>query len=233
MMMNMTTGMQESVAPDPSRIECVIFDIDGTMTRTNDLIFASFNHVAAKRLGRTFSQAEIINLFGPPEEGGLRMVFPEEQIGPAMEELCEFYKQHHAALAALHPGIDDGLRYLKEKGIKLAVFTGKGRRTAEITLQELNIDRYFDMVVSGNDVVNHKPHPEGIRKVLQAFSLRPANVLMIGDSLGDIKASRAAGVRMAAVLWDSYDRDRVLDAGSDYVFHEVPELLAWFRAHVN
>ena len=56
---------------------------------------------------------------------------------------------------------------------------------------------------------------------------------MVGDSVGDIQASRAAGVRIASVLWDSMDKERVLQAGSDYVFHDVHELLGWFRSHIN
>jgi len=214
-------------------ISCVIFDIDGTLTRTNDLIFASFNHVAMKYLNKVFTPPEIIALFGPPEEGALSKVFGEERIDEVMDELCAFYKEHHGTMASLHHGIDDVLRFLKDHGVKLAVFTGKGKRTTEITLQALNIEHYFDLIVSGTDVINHKPHPEGIEKVLASFALQPEEVLMVGDSLGDIKASRAAGVKAASVLWDSYDRERVLAAQTDYVFHEVGEMLDWFRAHIN
>jgi len=161
------------------------------------------------------------------------MVFPEEKVPEAMDELCKFYEEHHAALASLYEGIDDALRYLKDHGVKLAVFTGKGRRTTAITLQALKISQYFDLIVTGNDVTNHKPSPEGIRKVMEAFSLSPEEVLMVGDSPGDIKASRAAGVRIALVLWDSHDRERVLNAETDLVFHEVRDMLAWFHSHIN
>jgi phosphoglycolate phosphatase-like HAD superfamily hydrolase len=102
-----------------------------------------------------------------------------------------------------------------------------------ITLNALRIAKYFDMVVSGNDVVNHKPHPEGILKVLEAFGLEPAQVLMVGDSLTDIRASRAAGVRIASVLWDSYEPERVRQANGEVVFDRVEEMLAWFRSQVN
>ncbi len=214
-------------------IQCVIFDIDGTMTRTFELIFASFNHVAEKYLGKTFSEPEIVALFGPPEEGGLRKVFPEEQIARAMDDLCRYYKDHHAAMAGLHEGIDETLRFLKDHDVKLAVFTGKGRRTTAITLEELKIGHYFDLVVSGDDVVRYKPDPEGIRKVIEAFSLPPGAVLMVGDSPGDLKASREAGVRAALALWDPHNRGRALNAGADYAFHEVREMLAWFREHIN
>jgi HAD superfamily hydrolase (TIGR01509 family) len=214
-------------------LACVIFDIDGTLTQTNDLIFASFNHVAERHLGKRFSPPEIIALFGPPEEGALRKVFGDENLEGIMEELCAYYSAHHASMASLHPGIDEVLAHLKDRGVRLAVFTGKGRRTAMITLNALRIATYFDMVVSGNDVVNHKPHPEGILKVLEAFGLEPGQVLMVGDSLTDISASRAAGVRIVSVLWDSYEPERVRQANGECVFDRVEEMLAWFRAHIN
>ena len=108
-------------------------------------------------------------------------------------------------------------------------FTGKVKRTTEITLRALNIDHYFDVIISGTDVVNHKPHPEGIQKVISMFKLDPAQVLMVGDALSDVKASRSAGVKIAAAAWDSYDRDRLLQANVDYVFHSPVEMLEWFK----
>lgn len=215
------------------RISCVIFDIDGTLTRTNELIFASFNHVAQKYLHRTFQPAEIVAMFGPPEEGAIAPLFAPEQLDGIMDELCNFYQTHHRALAGAHQGIEEVLQFLKSKEVRLAVFTGKGRRTTDITLRTLGLAEYFDLIVTGNDVAKHKPNPEGIQKILRTFNLRPEEALMVGDSLGDIAASRGAGVHMAAVLWDSHDSERVRNAGAHYVFDEVEEFLAWLRIHIN
>ncbi len=215
------------------RISCVIFDMDGTLTRTNELIFESFNHVAEKYAGKTLSRAEIIAMFGPPEEGGIVQIVGEHALDEAMDDLCSYYQSHHPRLAALHPGIEEVLRFLKTCGITLAIFTGKGRRTADITLHELKIGTYFDFVVSGSDVVNHKPHHEGINRVLDHFALAAGEVLMVGDALGDVSTSRGAGVRVASVVWDSYDKERVLQAGADYVFHDVNEMYEWFKSHIN
>ncbi|MBI5474078.1 MAG: HAD-IA family hydrolase [Ignavibacteriae bacterium] len=212
---------------------CVIFDLDGTLTQTNPLIFASFNHITEKYLGKTFTPREIISWFGPPEEGAIEHLLGADRVDEVMDELCEFYQARHSELARLHAGIPEILRHLQEREIRLAVFTGKGSRTADITLKEFNIGSYFELVVSGNDVVHHKPHPEGIQKILGHFALDPSHVLMIGDSLADIKASRAAGVKVAAVLWDSYDKERMLAAGADFVFHNVGELQDWFRHSMN
>ncbi len=136
-------------------------------------------------------------------------------------------------MAYLHSGIENVLQVLKERGTKLAVFTGKGYRTAKITLDEFELSSFFDVVVSGNDVANHKPHPEGIQKVMQEFLLSPNEVLMVGDSMSDVKASRGAGVKIAVVLWDSCDNERMLVAQTDLVFHKVSEMLEWFRLHTN
>jgi len=214
-------------------LACVIFDLDGTLTRTNELIFASFNHVARTYLGTTMTPAEIIGLFGPPEEGGLKRLVGEERAEKAMGDLCRFYADHHSRLATLHDGVVDVLEYLKGRGVRLAVFTGKGRTTATITLDAFGIAGYFDRVVSGSDVTHHKPHPEGINTVIGDFGLDAASVLMVGDALSDVKASRAAGVRIAAALWDSYDRERMIQAGTDVVFSTVSDMLTWFRSTLD
>jgi pyrophosphatase PpaX len=218
---------------NPGSLRCVIFDMDGTLTRTNELIFESFNHISEKYTGKRMTPPEIIALFGPPEEGGLTKIVGAGAAPAALDELCDYYQKHHSRLAALHPGIEEILRFLKDRGLRLAVFTGKGRRTAGITLRELGIESYFELVVSGSDVVRHKPHHEGILRVIEHFQIAPSDVLMVGDAPGDVTASRAAGVKVAAVLWDTYDSERTLSAGADYVFHRVCELSDWFRMHIN
>lgn len=226
----MWNGIVHRTASD---LSCVIFDIDGTLTRTNQLIFASFNHVAQKYVGKTLSQDEIIALFGPPEEGGLLKLVGPDRVEPAMNDLCAFYRLHHSPMASLHVGMDRVLTYLKEKDIRLAVYTGKGNRTAGITLDELKLTTYFDLIVSGSDVKRHKPDPEGIRTILQAFGLTGDRVLMVGDSVSDVLAARGAGVRMASVLWDAYDRQGVLRMNPDTVFHRVEDLESWLHHLLN
>jgi len=220
----------DNATPMPA---CVIFDIDGTLTRTNELIFAAFNHVAEKHLGRRFEPPEIIALFGPPEEGALVKVFGPDNLDQVMEDLLTFYATNHDSMASLHRGMDHVLRYLKSRGVKLAVFTGKGRHTARITLEALHIAGFFDLIVSGNDVVHHKPHPEGILQVLETFNLKPRDALMVGDSLSDINASRAAGVPIASVLWDCYDLTGIRNARPDYLFERVEDMLEWFTGKRN
>ncbi len=200
-----------------------IFDIDGTLTSTNKLIFASFNHVTKKYLNKTLSDKEIIALFGPPEDVILKEWFGEK-FEDAKKDYYEFYESSHNEYAQIFPGIKKILQLIKAKNLPISIFTGKGRMTSEITLKKLGIYDYFDFIVTGDDVKNHKPSAEGIKMFLEKFKLEPEKVLMIGDAPSDIKAAREAGVSVASVVWDSYAKDEVLKMQSDYVFHSVEEL---------
>jgi len=203
----------------------IIFDIDGTLTSTNELIFKSFNHIAKKYMDKTFSDEEIIALFGPTED-----VILKEWCGnnfeAAKKDYYEFYKSHHH-IANLYPGIKELLDYLKTKGVLLAVFTGKGRQASLITLEELSIINYFDIIVTGDDVANHKPSSEGIMKFVNEYNLKKDKVLMIGDSVSDVRASKEAGIRIASALWDNYASEKVKNLGSDFYFNTVSELRAF------
>ena len=199
-----------------------IFDIDGTLTSTNQLIFDSFNFIAKKYLNRTFTDDEIISLFGPTED-----IILKEWCGNKYEEARKdyyrYYSDHHG-IARLYKGIREILQHLQSKKYPLGIFTGKGREASMITLKILGVDHYFDLIVTGDDVVNHKPSPEGIIKFLNHFKLKPERVLMIGDSVSDVIASKEAGVKIASVLWDSYGGEKVKEMKSDYYFHTVEKL---------
>ena len=215
------------------KLKCIIFDMDGTLTDTNQLIFDSFNYIAMKHKGKTYSPAEIVAMFGPPEEGALLDIVGEDEIDQVMKEYLAYYRRHHKTLAKLHPGILDLLRFLQRRKVHCAMFTGKGIHTTTITMQAFALMPYFEYVVTGNDVVNHKPAPEGIEKILDHFSIRKEEALMVGDSVGDVKSAREAGVKIAVVLWDSYTKEKVLQMKTDYAFHTVRDFSEWIRGQVD
>lgn len=205
--------------------------MDGTLVQTNQLIFDSFNHVAQKFTGKIYSPEEIVALFGPPEEEVIRTLVGVEHMPEAMEEYLRFYRSEHRARAKLHSGMDDILRLLKKNGKLLALFTGKGRATTSITLQECGIEDLFDLVVTGDDVQNHKPSSEGLRRIMHHFSLAPHEVLMVGDAPADVQAAHEAGVNIAAVLWDSYAKETMLTLQTDYTFHDTNEFREWLQQY--
>jgi len=200
----------------------IIFDIDGTLTSTNNLIFASFNFIANKYLGKTLSDEEIVKLFGPTEDVILKE-FCGDNYEKAREEYYKFYSDNHF-MADIYPGMREILNELKSRGVLLSIFTGKGREATTITLKKLRIYDYFDLIITGDEVKEHKPSPEGIQIFLKKYNLNKNDVIMIGDSPSDIKAAHAAGIKVASVLWDSLAKHHVIKMDSDYVFYTVEEL---------
>lgn len=200
----------------------IIFDIDGTITSTNQLIFDTFNHVANKYLNKAFTDEEIISMFGPPEDVILKELF-SDNLEEATEEYYKYYKANHS-IAKIYPGIKELIQDIKNYPALLSVYTGKGKRSSLITLQETDVVHYFDMIVTGDDVNEHKPSAEGILKFVNEYNLPKEKVLMIGDAVSDVKAARSAGVDYASVLWDSYGAEKVKEINSSKVFHSVEEL---------
>jgi len=214
-------------------IRCVIFDVDGTLAQTNDLIFSTFNYVAERFAGRRFSPEQIIALFGPPEEVAIGRIVGEEQLPIAAAEFYEYYYTHLPDMARLYPGIDELLKELKERNIRLAIFTGKGRRTTLMTLEGLNIAHYFDLLVTGDDVTDHKPSGEGIRQIIIKLKCTPEETLMVGDSVSDVKAAREAGVRIASAQWDSYSVEKLREMEVELSFPSVAALRRWLLSQVD
>ncbi len=205
-----------------NRFDGFIFDIDGTLTNTNQLIFDSFNFIAQKYLNRTFTDEEIISLFGPTEDVILKEWCGNSFI-EAKADYYNYYSKNHS-IAQLYPGIKEVIEDLKVHNYPLGIFTGKGREASMITLKYLGVDNLFDLIVTGDDVENHKPSAEGILKFVNYFKLKPEKVLMIGDSVSDVKASKEAGIKIASALWDSYGHEKVKALDSDFYFYSVEEL---------
>jgi HAD superfamily hydrolase (TIGR01509 family) len=203
--------------------------MDGTLTQTNQLIYESFNHIAEKYINKRLTEKEVIAFFGPPEEEAVENMIGPQHIVSAMDEYYHFYQDRHNALASLYPGIKQLLEFVRANGILVALFTGKGRRTTEITLHEFGIRQYFDMVVTGDDVDHFKPSGDGIRKIMQQYSLQPGEVLMVGDAVADITAARECGVPIASVVWDSYGKEMVMKEKTDLLFHSVGEFRMWLE----
>lgn len=213
-------------------IKCVIFDVDGTLAQSNQLILDSFNFISEKYLNKRFTFEEITKMFGPPEEIALLNLLRDKYSDNIMKEFLDYYKSNHQRLVQLYPYIREILEFLKQNSVCLSVFTGKGKLTTFITLEELGIKNYFEVIVTGNDVTNHKPSGEGIEKVLSHFRIPKNQTIMIGDSVSDIKAAKAAGIKVAAAIWDSYSKEKIKKMEVDFSFETTYELKNFLENNV-
>ncbi|MCX7797733.1 MAG: HAD-IA family hydrolase [Melioribacter sp.] len=202
--------------------EGIIFDIDGTLAATHNLVFESFNYVIEKYHNKKLSTEEIVALFGPTEDVILKE-WMKENYEKARKDYYDFYESQHQELADVFPGLEDIIKLIKEKNIPLGIYTGKGRDTSLITLRAINLVDYFDLIITGDDVKEYKPSPEGINKFISTFNLKPEKVLMVGDTITDVIASKQARVKCALVLWDEFSRSRYSNAEADYIFYNVED----------
>ncbi|KEO81639.1 pyrophosphatase PpaX [Tumebacillus flagellatus] len=178
----------------------VLYDLDGTLLDTNELIIRSFEHTLETHTPGQYTRADILPYMGEP-------LFQQmERFAPGRsEELVKTYRRYnigqHDALVVGFPHVQDVLRELHERGIKQAIVTSKMRLTTEMGLKLCGLTEYLDAVVTSDDVEHHKPHPEALHKAMELLGADPASTLMVGDSPYDIGAGHAAGVATAGVKW--------------------------------
>lgn len=190
-----------------SRFELVIFDLDGTLANTSGLIFDSFNFIMRKYKSREMSPGQIMSYFGPPEEIAIKNIMGDENFNSVWHDYLGYYESH-LSQTEVFAGIPELTKELKKLGTRLAVFTGKGSKTTELTLKYHGLREMFDLVVTGSVVANHKPDPEGVELVLSRLEVHPSGAVLVGDSLSDYKAGRAAGVYFIAALYDGLVKNR-------------------------
>lgn len=202
----------------------VLFDLDGTLLDTTDLIIKSFQHTCGIHLNRQISKEEVVPYFGKTLRAGL------EQLGPdCVEQLIETYRaynlDHHDAMVEIFPGVISTIQRLASQGTKLAVVTSKTVKTAVRGLKLFEIDHYFTAVVGLESTPKHKPDPTPVLLALQLLQIEPHQALMVGDSPFDLQSARAAGVDTAAVRWSELPWRELAAEKPDYTLENMEDLL--------
>jgi pyrophosphatase PpaX len=217
-------------AREPQPVRGVVFDLDGTLGDTLPATFAAFRAVFRTRLGLEFPDDEIRAMFGPDERGVFRLRVPAfaEQ---AHEEFLAAYEREQASCAAPFPGIVDLLDTLRDRGVACAVVTGKGAESAALSLRLLDLEGYFPIVEAGSP--DGAVKPAAMRRVLDAWGLRPEQVAGIGDTPSDIRAARAAGMTALGAAWAANADAAALRALEPAaVFESVSEARTWFATRL-
>jgi pyrophosphatase PpaX len=206
------------------QITALIFDMDGTIGDTIPMILVALRETFAHFTGRIYTDAEIGAMFGPSEEGVIGRRVPPDVYEPAMQYFLDRYDALHADQP--FPGIRELMAYLKERGMRIAVATGKGPRTAAISMRAYGLDSYIDALETGSKHGGNKP--ELIGRVLAAWGLPAAHVAYIGDTRSDMADARTAGVLPLGAVWSA--SATVTEADTPYRFASVKELETWLES---
>ncbi len=202
-----------------------LFDLDGTLLDSIELILKSFHHTARVHGCPERSDARWLAGVGTPLRVQLsELASSEEELDAMLESYRDYNLEHHDEMAKPYPGVIEVVKTLHRSEARLALVTSKLSRGANRGLRLLGLEEEFSVRICADDVVRGKPHPEPVLKALAALDASPAEAIFIGDSHHDIEAGRRAGVETAAVSWGPFARE-TLEAAGPSRFIESPEEL--------
>ncbi|GAB2544756.1 pyrophosphatase PpaX [Gracilibacillus alcaliphilus] len=207
------------------KLETLLFDLDGTLINTNELIIASFTHTLEQHGDRPYTREEIIQFIGPPLIESMEKINPDKK-----DVLMQTYREHnlanHKEYVEAYPTVLETMKRLKEAGCKLGVVTTKLHDTAQLGLEMTGLAPYFDVLIGLDDIEHAKPHPEPVLKAMDQLQANPMTTIMVGDNYHDIEAGHNAGVQTAGVGWAIKGKETLKQYDPDYILDEMYDLLA-------
>ncbi|TVP96438.1 MAG: HAD family hydrolase [Acholeplasmatales bacterium] len=206
-------------------INTLLFDLDGTLIDSNDIIIASYAHAYRTHLPDLVMPREtIIDNIGPTLETIFSRYAPDVAM---VERLIASYRAHYTAHEAtyhtLYPDVHIVLEQLKRDGYNLAIVTSKYRDAAMPSFTHYELDRYFDVFISLDDVTYSKPDKEPVLKALEQFD-HVTGAIMIGDNPTDVQAGKNAGILAAGVGWSIKGAAALEAVGADVIFRDMNHL---------
>jgi pyrophosphatase PpaX len=203
-----------------------LFDLDGTLIDSIELILQSYRHTMRAHRGVEPPDDVWMEGLGTPLWVQFRLWSDDEtEIKAMVETYREYNLAHHDELVRPYDGVVDQVRQLVSRGKTLGLVTSKMRGGALRGLRLAGIEDAFAVVIGADDVTNPKPHPEPVLKALERMGSAGTDAVFIGDSRHDIECGRAAGVKTAAALWGPFDRADLEDVDPDY-WLEQPQNIA-------
>ena len=193
----------------PLPVKAVMIDLDGTLLDTAKDLAVAVN-LMLKQLGRqpldetlvrTFVGKGIPNLVKRALAGALSGEPDAALLERALPLYLDCYAGVNGKYTTLYPGVQEGLEALERAGFPLACVTNKTGRFALPLLRQMRIDAYFEIVIAGDTLPQKKPDPLPLTHTCRHFGIAPAQMLMIGDSLNDAQAARAAGCPVFCVTY--------------------------------
>jgi pyrophosphatase PpaX len=207
-------------------VRAVLFDLDGTLLDTIELILTSFRHATHEVLGKALPDEVLTRNIGIP----LRVQMSEFSDDPGeADEMLRIYREHngdiHDRMVAAFPGVREMLDGLAARGLPMGVVTSKSRTLAERGLAITGLDGYFDTLVTSDDTEIHKPDPYPLTVAAGALGVQLRYCVYVGDSPHDMRAAVDGGAVAVAATWGVSDDPELVAEGPDVVIDSVGQLL--------
>ena len=206
-------------------MKALLFDLDGTLLDTQDLILNSFRFAYAKVLGDETPPSDdyFMSLVGIPLKTQMEMISPEHG-----QELFEAYLDHnankHDSMVSDFEGTEEALAALKSKGVRMAVVTSKRHGTAVRGLEQTGLMEYFEFLLGADDTAKHKPLPDPLLDAAAIMEIDPLECAYVGDSPYDMQSARAANMYAVGALWGMFSEESLLEGGAEVLLSTISEL---------
>lgn len=213
---------------DTQKIKALCFDVDGTLSDTDDLY--------VQKVTRFFPRF----LFKDPDHSARRFVMWMEAPGNALLGLADtlnlddemvavinwlsLHRKHSSKQFLLVPGVDELLKQLHGR-YPMSVVSARDERGTMAFLEQYGLVKYFDVIVTGLSAPHTKPYPDPILLAAQKMNVAPENCLMIGDTTVDIRAGKSAGAQTVGVLCGFGEEPELKKMGADLILKDTPTLL--------
>ncbi len=220
-----TAGEPRSFGPHPltPRPLAAVFDLDGTLVDSVELIVESFRYATRNVLGVEFTREQMTANVGKPLREQMQLIDAERA-----DELVRAYREYnhreHDRMLKLYAGAGDLLERLQEHGVKVGLVTSKSRPVTRMAFDVTGIEPLLDAVVCADETVRNKPYPDPILYCLQQLGVTPDRACYVGDSPYDLQAARAAGVKAVGVSWGVFDRASLEAERPDQMVASIGEL---------
>ena len=213
-------------------IRHVAFDFDGTLADSVEFCLAVFDKVFVKYLGEKAPDREAVYAnFGMNEPGVIRFFMGE--LNPAAEE--DFYEFHRALHPVMcpepFPGVLKMLDFLKAKNVPMTILTGRSETTCNISLDFLDMQKYFVSAKYGSPEKNDKAAQ--LREVMDLYGLQVDEIVYVGDAVSDAAACHQAGVKCLTAAWASSARiEELKKVNPGLIFYSVEDMILWLKERV-
>jgi len=206
-------------------INTLLFDLDGTLVDSNELILESFRQTfLAFQPEKTYTREKLLEMMGPPLFDTFSVVSTNPEI---IQSMIDYYRKTYVRLEfeyiKIYPNTILMLSHFKSQGFNLAIVTTKFLESAIPSIKAYHLEDYFDVVISLDDVKNHKPHPEPVLKALSAFD-NVTGAVMIGDNFSDLLSGKNAGILTCGLEW-SLKKEILKETNPTFWIRDFKELI--------
>lgn len=215
------------------RIKAVIFDLDGTIVDFNLDYKASRAEILQFLREQGFPQSIFSvndNLFEILNKAEIFMKNHHkekqvEEIKNSIFSIAEKYEMEAARTTSLIPGIREALKALKKMKLKLALFTVNGKNSVNHILRTFNLKRYFDAVITRDDVLMVKPNPVHLKTALNALKVKPKEAVVVGDSVWDMKSAQTLKVFAIGATTGIASPQELTNAGAHCIISSPTDII--------